>query len=115
VTGGPSDGGVAAAWARYLNALEAALATLDGQLLAGQAPAPDALGALTRLSPPAAPTPPRLLDRRGLLLAKLHDVTGHATARRDAVASELAALPHRRAPRRADAPATLGGKLDITG
>jgi hypothetical protein len=115
VTSGPPAESADAAWAGYLDGLEAALSTLDGQLLDGRAPAADALGALSGLTPPASPTPARLLDRRALLLAKLHDVTGHATARRDAVASQLAALPHRRAPRRPDAPATLGGKLDITG
>jgi hypothetical protein len=115
VTAGPSAGTPDAAWAGYLDALEAALSALDGQLLDGHAPAADSLGALAGLTPPASPMPDRLLDRRALLLAKLHDVTGRATARRDAVVSQLAALPHRRAPRRADAPATLGGNLDITG
>ena len=115
MTGGPSAERPDAAWGGYLDALEAALASLDGQLLAGQAPAPDALGALTGLTPPAAPAPGRLLDRRALLLAKLQDVTGRAIARRDAVAAELAALPHRRPRRAPDAAATLGTKLDITG
>ena len=88
---------------------------MDGQLLDGQVPTADTLGALAGLTPPAPPVPDRLQDRRALLLAMLHDVTGRATARRDAVAAELAALPHRRAPRRADAPATLGSTLDILG
>ena len=111
LTGPGTDG----SWAGYLDALEAAVSALDGQLLDGRVPAADTLEALAGLTPPASPVPDRLQDRRALLLAMLHDVTGRATGRRDAVAAELAALPHRRTPRRADAPATLGGTLDVTG
>ena len=115
MTPGPSSQGSDAAWAGYLDALEAAVSALDGQLLDGHAPAADSLRTLAGLTPPAPPTPARLLDRRALLLAMLADVTGRATARRDALAAELATLPHRRAPRRPDAPATLGSTLDIVG
>jgi hypothetical protein len=55
------------------------------------------------------------VDRRTLVLALLQDVSGRAQARRDAVGAELLSMPHRRAPARRDAPATLGGTLDIVG
>jgi hypothetical protein len=102
----------AAAWIEYLDALESAVHALDGDIVDGHAP--DA-SRLADLAPPATPMPPRLADRRTLLLALLQDVTGRAQAHRDAVASELLSLPHRRTPTGRNAPATLGGMLDIVG
>jgi hypothetical protein len=98
-------------WAEYLDALEAAVHDLDADLIEGRAPSVAALDALTI---PETAMPEKLADRRALVVALLADVTGRATARRDAVASELLALPRRRTPSPGGA-ANLGENLDITG
>ena len=110
-----SGSGPGSDWPDYLDALEDAVRAMDGELIEGRTPPDEAIGAIAALRAPASPLPPRLADRRTLVLALLEDVTGHAQARRDAVGSELLGMPHRRAPVRRDAPATLGGKLDIVG
>jgi hypothetical protein len=114
----PSTGqgtGPEADWADYLDALEAAVRAMDGELIDGHTPPDEAIGAVEALRPPSSPLPPRLADRRVLLLALLEDVSGRAQARRDAVGAELLSMPRRRAPARLDSPATLGGTLDIVG
>lgn len=98
-------------WAEYLDALEAAVHDLDADLIEGRPPSSAALDAL---SIPETAMPEKLADRRALVVALLADVTGRATARRDAVASELLALPRRRTPA-LDGASTLGENLDITG
>jgi hypothetical protein len=115
---GPSTGtgtGPDADWAGYLDALEAAVGVVDGELIDGHTPPDEAIAAIGALRAPSSPLPPRLADRRGLVLALLQDVSGRAQARRDAVGAELLSMPHRRAPARRDSPATLGGTLDIVG
>lgn len=99
-------------WVAYLDALEAAVTILDGDLIDGHVPSSDVLASLTA---PTSPPPPRLADRRALVLALLQDVTGRAQARRDAVAAELLAMPRRRAPAALDRSTTLGSTLDIVG
>jgi hypothetical protein len=109
----PSTGqgtGPEADWADYLDALEAAVRAMDGELIDGHTPPDEAIGAVEALRPPSSPLPPRLADRR-----VLEDVSGRAQARRDAVGTELLSMPRRRAPARLDSPATLGGTLDIVG
>jgi hypothetical protein len=98
-------------WAEYLDALEAAVHEMDTDLIEGRAPSAAALEALAM---PETTMPERLSDRRALVLALLQDVTGRATARRDAVASELLTMPRRRVPT-PNRSTTLGGNLDITG
>lgn len=100
------------AWAGYLDALEGAVRAMDEQLLAGGTPVADELAGL---AVPAVPMPRRFADRKQLLVAMLHDVTGRAVARREVIAAELAALPRRRPGRGQDSPATLGGTLDVVG
>jgi hypothetical protein len=98
-------------WAEYLDALETAVHAMDADLIDGRPPSPDALEGLAL---PDSAMPPRLADRRALVVALLADVTGRATARRDALASELLTMPRRR-PVHANGASTLGGSLDITG
>jgi hypothetical protein len=110
-----TGGGPPADWAAYLDGLEAAVRTMDAALIEGHAPDDATLAALGALDVPASALPPRLADRRVLLVALLQDVTGRALARRDAVAAELLSMPHRRVPAARNGPATLGGMLDIVG
>jgi len=102
-------------WTGYLDALETAVRAMDVELIEGRTPPDEAIAAVGTLRAPATPLPPRLADRRALVVALLQDVSGRAEARRDAVGAELLSMPHRRAPARRDAPATLGGTLDIVG
>jgi len=116
VTAGTADGTAPGSdWTDYLDALEAAVRAMDGELIDGRTPPDEAIGAVEALRAPTSPLPPRLADRRVLLLALLEDVSGRAQARRDAVGAELLSMPRRRAPARLDSPATLGGTLDIVG
>jgi hypothetical protein len=111
---GTRDRSAPSGWHEYLDALEAAVRAVDEALVDGREPAADAVAALDALVAPTSPPPARLMDRRTLLLALLHDVAVRAQSRRDVIAAELAALPRRRsvAP---DTAATLGGTLDIVG
>lgn len=115
MTSGATDTPEGSAWVGYLDELEAAVRAMDTDLIDGRTPPDDVIAAVEALRVPTVPMPPRLADRRGLLLALLQDVAGRAQARRDAVGSELSSMPGRRPPARRDGPATLGGKLDIVG
>jgi hypothetical protein len=96
----------AGAWEQYIDTLEQAVLTVDGEVSKGRTPG--WLG----IKPPPGPVPAPLRVRCEMLLMLLDEVTRQTERRRSDLRAQLAAMPHPRPVDHARA-ASLGHTVDV--